>query len=88
MTSKNAITGDKIQSKVPSKEYKEGWERIYGKKREFIPVEEAQKIVELEMELAEHIDPAFTRDREEGETLLEYYDRKTLEIDRKYRNED
>ena len=62
MTSKNDVTGDKIQSKIPSKEYKEGWDRIYG-------------TIKL-------------NDRAEEETLLEYYNRKTSEIDKKYRNED
>lgn len=30
--SKNDITGDTIKTKAPSKEYDEGWERIFGKK--------------------------------------------------------
>ena len=39
MTSKNDITGDEIKSKTSNEKYREGWERIFGKKKEE-PVEE------------------------------------------------
>lgn len=31
MTSKNDITGDKLQSKLTTKEYRDGWDAIFGK---------------------------------------------------------
>lgn len=31
--SKNDITGDEIKSKLPSKEYEEGWERIFKQRQ-------------------------------------------------------
>jgi hypothetical protein len=31
MTTRNDITGDKIQSKVPSQQYKDNYDRIFGK---------------------------------------------------------
>ena len=34
MTSKNDITGDEIKSKTNSDRYREGWDRIFGKKQE------------------------------------------------------
>jgi len=34
MTARNDITGDKIQTSVPSKEYKDNWDRIFGKTKE------------------------------------------------------
>lgn len=32
MATKNDVTGDSIQSKIPSKEYSDNWDRIFGKK--------------------------------------------------------
>lgn len=32
MATKNDITGDALVTKVPSRSYDEGWERIFGKK--------------------------------------------------------
>jgi hypothetical protein len=32
MTSKNDITGDALRTRGPSKEYLDGWDRIFGKK--------------------------------------------------------
>ena len=32
MVAKNEHTGDKLQTKPPTKAYSEGWERIFGKK--------------------------------------------------------
>ena len=32
MASHNPITGDALVTKVPSRSYDEGWERIFGKK--------------------------------------------------------
>jgi hypothetical protein len=32
MTSHNPITGDKLQSKPATKEYRDGWDAIFGKK--------------------------------------------------------
>jgi hypothetical protein len=32
MATKNPITGDKIKSRVPSKEYLENYDKIFGKK--------------------------------------------------------
>ena len=34
MTSRNDITGDAIQTKGSSDAYREGWDRIFGKKEE------------------------------------------------------
>ena len=31
MTSRNPITGDKLQSKPATKEYRDGWDAIFGK---------------------------------------------------------
>ena len=31
MTSRNNITGDKLQSKVTTQEYRDGWDAIFGK---------------------------------------------------------
>ncbi len=33
MTARNDITGDAIQTKGPSDAYRDGWERIFGKKQ-------------------------------------------------------
>lgn len=34
MAAKNDITGDAIRSKTSTKKYAEGWERIFGKKKD------------------------------------------------------
>lgn len=31
MTDRNDITGDKIATKVPSKQYKDNWDAVFGK---------------------------------------------------------
>jgi hypothetical protein len=31
MTAKNDVTGDAIKTKIPSKAYRDNWERIFGK---------------------------------------------------------
>lgn len=33
MATKNDITGDSIRSRLPSKSYSAGWDRIFGKKK-------------------------------------------------------
>jgi hypothetical protein len=35
MTARNDITGDAIQTKSPNDAYREGWDRIFGKKHVF-----------------------------------------------------
>lgn len=39
MVSKNDITGDKIQSKTLSKQGRDNWDNIFGKKKKEDPVE-------------------------------------------------
>lgn len=34
MATKNDITGDSLRSKASTKKYNEGWDRIFGKKKE------------------------------------------------------
>ncbi len=34
MTAKNEHTGDLLKSKVGNKKYADGWDRIFGKKKE------------------------------------------------------
>lgn len=34
MTSRNDITGDEIKTKIGSDNYRDGWERIFGNKKE------------------------------------------------------
>lgn len=34
MVAKNDVTGDSIRSKVPSKEYKDNYDKIFGKKED------------------------------------------------------
>lgn len=34
MATKNDVTGDTIQSKMPSKAYTDNWDAIFGKKKE------------------------------------------------------
>ena len=34
----NNITGDKIQTKPSTKEFEEGWERVFGKKKSRIDI--------------------------------------------------
>lgn len=34
MTTKNDITGDKIKSRPSSNKYRDGWDRIFGNKRD------------------------------------------------------
>ncbi len=38
MTAHNDITGDAIQTKTSSDAYRDGWDRIFGKKKEEEPV--------------------------------------------------
>ena len=33
MVAKNDVTGDALRSKAPTKEYADGWDRIFGKKQ-------------------------------------------------------
>jgi len=33
MSTKNDITGDSIQTKIGGKDYADGWDRIFGKKK-------------------------------------------------------
>ena len=49
MSKSSLVTNGKIKSMVANKAYKDGWDRIYGKKAKFIPVEVAQKIGEKEL---------------------------------------
>ncbi len=39
MTSKNDITGDELKSKSNNDKYREGWDRIFGKKDKELPSE-------------------------------------------------
>lgn len=70
MATHNDVTGDEIISKPSSKEYEDGWERIFGKKpiqKDFTPLQDF--IDELITE-----DPAFAEDLEKArERLKEYY---------------
>lgn len=34
MTTKNDVTGDRLISKIPSDNYRDNWERIFGKKND------------------------------------------------------
>jgi len=34
MTSRNDITGDELKSKTNNDKYRDGWDRIFGKKKE------------------------------------------------------
>jgi hypothetical protein len=34
MATKNDVTGDKIKSKIPDQNYRDNWDRIFGKKKE------------------------------------------------------
>lgn len=38
MTSKNDITGDSLTTKATSDKYRDGWDRIFGKKDDKKPV--------------------------------------------------
>lgn len=40
MATRNDITGDKIQSKVPSQAYKDNYDRIFGKSKDIGPGED------------------------------------------------
>lgn len=42
MVAKNDITGDALKSKAANKKYDEGWERIFGKKKEEKPIHPAE----------------------------------------------
>ena len=42
MATKNDITGDSLTSKVSTKKYADGWDRIFGKKKEEKPVHPAE----------------------------------------------
>jgi len=45
MATKNDITGDSIQSKGPSKEYSDNWDKIFGKKKKKKDAKENKKII-------------------------------------------
>ena len=47
MTSSNDITGDRLVSKPPSKEYQDGWDKLFGKTKEECTIykDEDDKIV-------------------------------------------
>jgi hypothetical protein len=34
VTTKNDVTGDALRTKAPTKEYADGWDRIFGNKKE------------------------------------------------------
>ena len=53
MATKNDITGDSLTSKASTKQYDEGWDRIFGKKK-------AKKAHEEEFN-SEFAHPAYTR---------------------------
>ena len=63
MTTRNDITGDALQTKTTTDAYREGWERIFGKKTEVVPVpEDLVKKIEIlikdvEIDLSEPLDP-------------------------------
>ena len=42
-TAKNDITGDSIATKSSSDAYRDGWERIFGKKKEEVTTPERKK---------------------------------------------
>ena len=42
MATKNDITGDSLTSKVSNEKYAEGWDRIFGKKKQEKPVHPAE----------------------------------------------
>jgi hypothetical protein len=54
MAAKNDITGDSIQTKVTSKAYSDGWDKIFGNKEDSLPdVEVLEKIVKKELDKME-----------------------------------
>ena len=42
MTSRNDITGDELKSKTNNDKYRDGWERIFGKKDQPMPDEKKE----------------------------------------------
>lgn len=44
MATKNDITGDTIISKQPSESYRDGWDRIFGKKKQEPNINEEQPV--------------------------------------------
>lgn len=42
MVAKNDITGDALKSKAANKKYGEGWDRIFGNKKEEKPIHPAE----------------------------------------------
>lgn len=42
MVAKNDITGDALKTRTSNKKYDEGWERIFGKKKEEKPIHPAE----------------------------------------------
>lgn len=63
MTSRNDITGDALKTKTTTDAYRDGWDRIFGKKTEVVPVpEDLVKKIEIlikdvEIDLSEPLDP-------------------------------
>lgn len=53
MTSKNDVTGDLIKSRESNKAYSEGWDRIFGKKKEQPVIDEKSKEVDDDTEVKE-----------------------------------
>lgn len=41
--SRNDITGDELKSKTPTEKYRDGWDRIFGQKKEQLPPVSEQK---------------------------------------------
>ena len=63
---KNDITGDSLTSKSPSKAYDDGWDRIFGKKKEQPKPERANWYGEADVDedaesSSEFAHPAYTR---------------------------
>lgn len=51
MTARNDITGDSIQSRVPSQQYKDNWDKIFGE-----ALEEVQEVRQESRTLYEELE--------------------------------
>ncbi len=58
--SHNDITGDKIATKSSTDDYRDGWDRIFGKKKVVTP-DEAAKAEKFKQELEEELELEFIK---------------------------
>lgn len=70
MTSKNDITGDEIKSKTTSQKFRDGWDRIFGRKKALKELGEELDVEMLINQITDDNRHPFLDDPAQGKEML------------------